>query len=671
MNKKTSELITILINSPGQYFKYEDLARLLSVSTRSIRNYMQDISHFLSDHSLTHLIKITTKGIVFAGDDSEGEFITSHLIDKDFYLYKLSSEERICIITLKLLLSEEACTLSALEKQFNASRVTIIKDIEQVRLFVTRYNITFKTSTNHGYLLIAGEKDRRELISKIVFNLTDTFLFNANKVNIYEFFINETYFKDLIFEDFSDILRKTEDYFGISVSDASFEEILFNLTLMAARISKGFILIPDAYELESVKKLSVYNIARYILESIKNTHDYSFPESELAYFAHKLYECHFYNIKFIEDNSCMQTHIVLNNFLDKIGRELSIPLSDDSLLIVQLSNHLKDMRKAYKNGILLQNEFRDQIINEYQAYYQLILKNCSFLEDHFGYRFSDDEIAYIILYIAVSIERYFEEDTIPKAIVVCHSGIGTANFLVEQLKANFNLKILASTSSHKLADTIKRFDYDLIVSTINLPNTTGNWIKVSPMLKDSDILGLQRILLNIKKDKKKNILSKMQYTRKSDPISTNHMKRLEQVMPEANISLDVSCSDWREGIRLAAAPLLNSGSITEQYIQAIEKSVIANGAYFVFCPGVALAHAGPGDGVKRFEISIVRLRTTVCFGHKTNDPVRYIICFGSTNSPEDANLILKLMNIISTEEMLQQLDSYHDRAMFYQHIKGE
>lgn len=670
MNKKTSELLTILINSPGQSFKYEDLAHLLSVSTRSIRNYMRDISHFLSDHALTHLIKTTNKGICFAGNDHEGEFITSHLVDKDFYLYKLSAEERVCIIALKLLLSEEACTLSALEKQFNASRVTIIKDIEQVRLLVTRYNITFKTSTNHGYLLVAEEKDRRELISKIVFNLSGSFL-NIAKINIFEFFINETYFKDLHVDDFSDILRKAEDYFSISVSDASFEEIRFNLTLMAARITRGLLIIPDGYDLESVKKLSVYNIARYILESVKNAHDISFPEGELAYLAHKLYECHFYNIKFIEDNSCMQTHIVLNNFLDKIGSELSIPLSDDSQLIVQLSNHLKDMRKAYKNGVLLQNEFRDQIIHEYQVYYQMILKNCSILADHFGYQFSDDEIAYIILYIAVSIERYFEDDTIPKAIVVCHSGIGTANFLVEQLKANFNLKILTSTSSHKLADTIKRYDFDFIISTINLPNTTGNWIKVSPMLSDSDIIGLQHILLKIKKDKKKNILSKMQYSQKSNLISANRLKRLEQVLPESNISLDGSCSDWKEGIRLASAPLLNSGSITEQYVQAIEESVIANGAYFFFCPGVALAHAGPADGVKRFEISVLRLQTPVCFGHKTNDPVRYIICFGSTNSPEDANLILKLMNIISAEDMLQQLDSYHDRTEFYQHLKGE
>ena len=670
MNKKTCELLTILINAPGHNFKYEDLSRLLSVSTRSVRNYMRDISGFLAELALSDVIKNSGKGITFTGDNGEGQLICSHLIDKNFYLYKLSSEERIFIITLKLLLSEGACTLSALEKQFNASRVTLIKDIEQVRLLLAHYNVNFDSSTNHGYRLITEERDRRELISKIVFSPADSFRLHSSKVNICEFFVRETYFQELASDDFSDVLRKAEDYFGIAVSDARFEEILFNLTLSVARISKGYTLLPANFESESVKKLSVYNIARYILESVNDTCGLLFPEGELAFFAHKLYECHFYNTKYIEDNSRMQTQIILINFLDKIGRALAIPLSDDSQLIAQLSSHLKDMKKAYKDGIILHNEFRDQIISEYNTYYQLIQKNCSILEDHFTYRLSDDEIAYIILYIAVSIERYFEEDTVPKVIVVCHSGIGTANFLVEQLKANFNLKILASTSSHKLADTIKCYDFDLIISTIVLPNTIGNWIKVSPILEDSDIIGVQRMLLKIKKEKKRKLLSKMQYIKRSDPISDSSIKRLEQVLPETNIILDVNCADWREGIHLAAAPLLNSGSITEQYIRAIENSVVANGAYFVFCPGVALAHAGPGDGVRRFEISILRIHTPICFGHKRNDPVRYILCFGSTNSPEDANLILKLMNIVSTEGMLEELDTYKDTASFYRNIIG-
>lgn len=81
-----------------------------------------------------------------------------------------------------------------------------------------------------------------------------------------------------------------------------------------------------------------------------------------------------------------------------------------------------------------------------------------------------------------------------------------------------------------------------------------------------------------------------------------------------------------------------------------------------------MAHAGPMDGVKRFDISMIRLHTPVCFGHKANDPVRYVICFSSTNDPEDANLILKLMNIISVPELLQKLDSITDKSVLYRDL---
>ncbi len=670
MNRKLCELIAILINSPNQYFRYDDLAQLMSVSTRSIRNYISSLIYFFSEHNIAHLIKISNKGIAFVGDNQDEKLMMSRLIDSNFYFYKLSSEERVGIIALKLMLSKKGCTISSLADQFNASRVTIIKDIDQVRLLLHRHNMTLDTPTSHGYLLKASEKDRRELISKIVLNSYDTYPFYANKINIYEFFLNKEYFKDSADDHYAEILRKAEDEYKITVSDAYFGKALFYLKLMTYRVLEGFILHPEdnGHELFSIKRLSVYQIAESILEAVKNKYNISFPESEIINFAHKLYEYHFYNQRFIEDNRSMKKHMIIHNFLEKVGRDLMIPLSDDNLLIEQLGNHLCDMKKVHNSGTAIHNDFREQIINEYHTYYLTIWKYKYILESHFGYQFSEDEVAYIILYIAVAVERYFEDDATPKVIVVCHTGIGTANFLVEELKANFNIKILISTSSHKLEDIIQQYDYDLIISTVSLPDTVGNWIKVYPMLDDNDIINLQRALYNIKRGKRKSILAKMQHGSNNEIISLAHVKRLEQVLTIHNIILDVSCKDWREAIRSAANILLQNGSITPKYIQAIENSVVENGAYFVYCPGVALAHAGPWDGVEKFDISIIRLQTPVCFGHKTNDPVRYVICFGSSNNPEDANLILKLMNIISSDEVLAQLDTLNDKEVFYKQI---
>ena len=52
MNKQTSEMLKILLNSPGQYFTCEALAEYLHVSTRTIRNYMTTIRDFMNQNGI-------------------------------------------------------------------------------------------------------------------------------------------------------------------------------------------------------------------------------------------------------------------------------------------------------------------------------------------------------------------------------------------------------------------------------------------------------------------------------------------------------------------------------------------------------------------------------------------------------------------------------------------
>ena len=48
------------------------------------------------------------------------------------------------------------------------------------------------------------------------------------------------------------------------------------------------------------------------------------------------------------------------------------------------------------------------------------------------------------------------------------------------------------------------YDFDLVVSTVTLNLQGITWIKVSPMLEDNDILALQKIFLNLRKQKWKH-----------------------------------------------------------------------------------------------------------------------------------------------------------------------
>ena len=199
---------------------------------------------------------------------------------------------------------------------------------------------------------------------------------------------------------------------------------------------------------------------------------------------------------------------------------------------------------------------------------------------------------------------------------------------------------------------MKNYDFDLIISTITLSEPEDLWVKVSPMLEDEDILRLQKLFMDIKKDKKRMNVQ---------PRPRESMPGIRSVLREENILLDTPCGDWKSVIQRAAGPLLMSGSIDTSYIDAMIQSFETNGSYFVYCPGVALAHAGPGDGVHFFGLSLIRLKKPVPFGHRLHDPVSWCICLAIQEKDERIQYVLRLMDLLSNPRILREMDGIRDR----------
>ena len=111
------QLLNILLNSPGQYFHYEELAARFQVSTRSIRNYTQSILDFLEDLHMPSALTVSEGGIAFTGGAEESSLLLQAAVDNDFYLYRLSPEERSHIILLNLLISDDYCNIYDLSEK--------------------------------------------------------------------------------------------------------------------------------------------------------------------------------------------------------------------------------------------------------------------------------------------------------------------------------------------------------------------------------------------------------------------------------------------------------------------------------------------------------------------------------------------------------------------------
>ena len=91
------------------------------------------------------------------------------------------------------------------------------------------------------------------------------------------------------------------------------------------------------------------------------------------------------------------------------------------------------------------------------------------------------------------------------------------------------------------------------------------------------------------------------------------------------VRVGAHADSWQDAIRLAAAPLVERGSIEASYVDRMIASVVELGPYIVLMPGFALAHAAPGDDVHVRDLSVALFDGEVFFG-SDNDPVRVVMC---------------------------------------------
>lgn len=103
-----------------------------------------------------------------------------------------------------------------------------------------------------------------------------------------------------------------------------------------------------------------------------------------------------------------------------------------------------------------------------------------------------------------------------------------------------------------------------------------------------------------------------------------------KVIREENMRLHLHANDWKDSLHQAGKILVEDGSITQGYIDAMIQSIEAHGPYIVLMPGFALAHAEPSEHVLKTEMALAVFDEEIDF-HSMNGPVRLIVVLASVD----------------------------------------
>lgn len=121
---------------------------------------------------------------------------------------------------------------------------------------------------------------------------------------------------------------------------------------------------------------------------------------------------------------------------------------------------------------------------------------------------------------------------------------------------------------------------------------------------------------------------------------------LKDLVEKKRVSFRESFETWEDAVQASCEPLLQDGSITQDYVNSVIGCVKKYGPYIVFTPHIALPHSQEGAvGVND---------TAVCF-MKVEKPVRFV----EGNPDKDAELFF----VLASKDHNEHLKNMEQLAM--------
>lgn len=653
-----------------------DLQKTFRVSKKTIQNDIHSINHYLKEIDVEAKISTNKDEIGFdCLNDLESIKEISSLSFNDYYIYKMSSNERFVFILLELLHQQTFITIQKLSDELFVSRGTINSDLVYVKKWCVDNDINFISKKGHGIKIEEDEYLRRKLISSII-RKEEASSDKKGELGHYK-----NYFRHVDIAKLRNIVIESENHENYYFSDVGFEGLVLHLALAVERNKSGQ-LKNEIYSHDLVGNLGsqkLYNIVQRIMDRVNIAFDLNLLDAEIQYVVSHLEDTG-NRLEDVDYHEFILLQIMLTKFIQEVCADLHMKYSDNASLWNGLISHFNIAWSRLKRKQYSSNPLKKSLIENYP---EILESVCFRIKDISGLIGEDtlplDELSYVVLHFAAAYEKEKERLLAqPLVLIVCSTGEGTSRIIENRINEIFNFQIVGVYSKHLALEYLKEHAVDLVISTVSIQVQYEN-IVVSPTLKDLEVLKIQKLLLNqgfssvLRKyvfgEDQKTIEKIIEEVRKHDEESKDNVlidkiqsllkgdesKDLEEelmlsdVLKKEYVQLDVSVPSWDEAVRKAGEGLYNAKVVEAKYIEATIENVKEVGPYIVITKGVALPHASNQLGVHKTAISLAVLRDPVCFGNDENDPVKYVFMLATVDSSTHLQALSELVTLLEDE----------------------
>lgn len=576
-------LILEILLSGAEKVTVKSLARELDVSVRTIHRDLKEIERLLKEYSLD-LLKKPGVGIRLAGEKEKVEKLKSALFQQSHQDY--TPGERQTIILCSLLEAKDPIKIMALANDVHVTMATISHDLTKLEDVLEKFDLSLVRKRGYGVEVAGSESAKRKAMrSLIAENVDEVEFLSLIRENIQNKTKQTAQTTKLISERLLGLIEKKKlllvekvvdemnRKLPYSLADSAYIGLVVHLTLAIERILQGENIEMDSTYLQSLQSSPEYELAKEAAGKLTEVFGVDIPEAETGFITMHLQGAKLrYGREYPIEEDRYPLAVKTKKLIHFVEKELGYKLINQASLFQGLLTHLKPAFYRIKQNMGISNPMLSKIKEDYSELFEIVKKAADAIFTDVSV--PDEEIGYLVMHFGSALLRN-EGNRDLKALIVCSSGIGTSKMLATRISQEIpEIKKLANVSAFELhqADPDK---FDLIISTIPLPNLEAEHLVASPMLTREETEKIRTYIQERIRNKdhsrgKKFISQKEAPSRELEQTLGNLQKvyRYTETMMKVLEGFYVSplkdAGSIQEGLEEACFSLWNEGVIQDQ-----------------------------------------------------------------------------------------------------------
>ena len=570
----------------------------------------------------------------------------------------LSRKQRIRLMLLYLLTSNEPVAAKMVSDMENFSRSTIFKDILGVEKWLDGYNIRVLKRTARGLWIECREESRRFALVRLIREELGDKRWHRLFAHFgdHQHFSNDAishriaeYINQLRLDFSNQLIRYIEENISRCMSLKSQVEIMTYLGIMIQEIKQGRSIQGDIDK--NTSATDEYAVAQIIGYQIEKEFQITPNPKEIELLTALIIGSRWEDAPSQKDDrtitipSSFKSDQIAQQMINICSMRLHPMLKIDEILFRELKNHLEYSLFRLNYHIPIRNSNLEVIKDKFPKIYRVAESSIFLLENEVPTRIPEEEIGFIAMYLLSALERLQTVEDPNLNVIIANDGVRAKSSLL-QARLEYEFPNLRVTNTINSFDTTSITDLtgDLIISTLPLENSNLPFIEVQPFLEIDDIKTIQRW-----------IAEKNQSKRRHNLRSLDQQNSLVDLIKLSHITFAARVTSWWEMVALASKPLINNSAIQERYLSAMIKVIEDHGFYMYMGSGVLLLHAKPTDGVNQLCMSMLKLQKPFIFDQGTPPDTDIIFVLGATDDNSHLTALFQLNELIQHPDFMASI----------------